>query len=264
MKSINFIVSTICTVIFCLWLFSCKPQTAKPVILLVSSATTYQEVLLELGKLYQQEKPNITINYNFGPSIFLKEQIKKGVPVDIFFSVSNTTMDDLQSLGLLIAETRQNLPLTNQLVLIVPQDSTLQISNFKDLINEKIKRVALGQEKLLAGINAKETLTSLGIYDRVKNKGIFAGDDIRQILKAVETKKVDAGITYLTEAKLSDRVKVVAIAPENTHSPIVYNVAVIKGCQNVPEAKEFIQFIKSEKGEAISEKYGFTIIKQSS
>ncbi len=102
------------------------------------------------------------------------------------------------------------------------------------------------------------------MYDRVKNKGIFAGDDIRQILKAVETKKVDAGITYLTEAKLSDRVKVVAIAPENTHSQIVYTVAVIKGCQNVPEAKEFIQFIKSEKGKAVAEKYGFIIIKQSS
>lgn len=261
MKSRNFIVLTICTVIFCLWLFSCKPQTAKPVILLVSSATTYQEVLLELGKLYQQEKPNITINYNFGPTIFLKEQIQKGVPVDIFFSVSNTAMDNLQSQGFLIPQTRQNLPLKNHIVLIVPQDSTLVISNFQDLINEEIKRVALGNEKLLVGIHTKETLTSLGIYDRVKNKSVFAGDDIRQILKAVETKKVDAGITYLTEAKLSDRVKVVAIAPENTHSQIVYTAAVIKGCQNVPEATQFIQFINTEKGKAISKKYGFTVIK---
>ncbi|MBD2181417.1 molybdate ABC transporter substrate-binding protein [Planktothrix sp. FACHB-1355] len=260
MKKQRALVLIISIAIINLVFLSCNLQQAKPVALLISAATSYQEVLTEIGKIYKQENPHVTLSYNFGPSLFIKEQILKRIPIDLIIFASKVGKNDPELLNLLIPETLQTMPIKNPLVLIADGDSTIPIFNFQDLVNEKVKKIAMGNEKLLVGMQAKETLISLGIYDRLKNKAIFTGEDIRQILKAVETNEADAGITYLTEAKVSDKVKIVAIAPENTHFQIIYNAAVVKRCQNVPEAQKFIQFLSSETGKEIAKKYGFTLI----
>lgn len=72
---------------------------------------------------------------------------------------------------------------------------------------------------------------------------------------------VDAGIVYATDAKISNQVQVVATAPENTHKPIIYQVAAIKRTQNPEAAKEFIQFLFSNSAKDTFKKYGFQIAK---
>lgn len=246
---------------FCAWIVSCHLTTSKPVALIVSAAGSYRNVLAEINELYKQENSNVLITYNIAGSGFLRQQIEQGAPVDIYMPAIALEMDRLQSLGLVLPETRQNL-LRNQIVLILPKESTIPISKFEDLIDERIKRVAIGKETVATGIYTKQILTFLGIYEQVKKKGIVAEEDIRQVLKTVESKNADAGITFLTEAKLSNKVKIVAIAPANSHKPVILSIAVLKRCQNVPEAKAFIDFMKSEKAQYIFNKYGFSIVKQ--
>ena len=85
-------------------------------------------------------------------------------------------------------------------MLVVAKDSRLGLATFKDLTRPDVKQVALGEPATVpAGQYAKETLTSLGIYDAVKAKAILA-KDVRQVLTYVETGNVDAGIVYATEA----------------------------------------------------------------
>jgi molybdate transport system substrate-binding protein len=96
----------------------------------------------------------------------------------------------------------------------------------------------------------------LKIYDKVKSKAVF-GKDVKEVLTWVETKNADAGIVYETDAKLSDKVKIVTTAPSNTHKPVVYPVAVIKSSKNADAAKDFLNFVVSDKGKAVFEKYGF-------
>lgn len=244
----------------CFWAISCSLQQPKPAALIVSAAGVYRDVLAELEPIYKQKKPNVTITYNIAGSGLLRKQIEQGVPVDIYIPAIELEMDKLQSSGFVIPETRLNLT-KNKLVLIVPKESSIHISNFQDLMGERVKKVALGKETIAAGIYTKQVLTFFRIYDNLKNKGIFAEEDIRQVLKVVETKNADAGITFLTEAKLSNKVKIAAIAPENSHIPIVSPIAVLQNCDNVPEAKEFIQFLKSNEIALIFEKYGFTVVK---
>lgn len=239
------------------WIVSCTLTPPKPVALTVSSAIVYREVLPEITQLYKKENPNVTIISNLVISQILKIQIQQGVPADVAIS-AKSSMDDLQAEGLILPETRQDLT-RNKLVLIVHEDSKLPISNFQDLTSNRVEKVALGTGKLILGSLTKETLDTLGIYEQVQKKGVLAGEAARLILEAVETKKVDAGITYATEAKLSKKVKIVAIAPESSHSPIIYPVAVIKNSQNVAEAQEFIRFLKSPPVAAVLEKYGFTV-----
>lgn len=170
-------------------------------------------------------------------------------------------MNELQAKGLILPDTRQDV-VNTKIVLIVPKDST-GISDFKDLASDRVKTVALGDPKgPSAGIYTEETLTSLGILNQVKRKAVYSHETIRQVLRAVETKSVDAGIVYAVDAKTSNLVKVVATAPGNTHSPIVAPVAVLKNSKNIGEAKEFTQFLVSEKAGAVFEKYGFKQVEE--
>lgn len=257
-KVVIFLIGWITTL--SLGLVSCNLQQAQTVTLTVSAAAVYRDVLPEIDKLFQQEKPNIKITYNFAGSGFLRKQIEQGVPADIYIPGVAKEMNILQAKGFIIPETRQDLT-KNNIALIVPQNSTIPISDFQDLTSKQVKRVALGSENVSAGVYTKEALISLKIYDPVKKKGVFAQEDIREVLRAVETRNVDAGITFLTEIKLSNKVKLVTIAPESSHSPVISPIVVLKSCQNISEAKEFIQFLKSNEAATVFKKYGFTIVK---
>ena len=81
--------------------------------------------------------------------------------------------------------------------------------------------------------------------------------DVRQVLAYVETGNVDAGIVYETDAKQSNSVKIVATAPEKSHSPVVYPVAVLKDSKNTAQAQEFVQFLSSDRAGDVFAKYGF-------
>lgn len=246
----------------CLLLVSCQPinqlstsKTETETTLTISAASSLKDVMGDIKQLYTQEKPTVTITYNFGASGALQQQIEQGAPIDIFISAATKQIDTLQEKKLLIDDTRKNL-LTNKVVLIVPTNNP-GISDWKNLTDSKIKQVAFAEPgSVPAGKYAQEVLTSLGIFDKVKVKTVFA-KDVRQVLNYVETGNVDAGIVYQTDAKLSKKVRVVAIAADNLHSPIVYPVALLKRSQNQATAREFIQFLDSKQSTDVFEKYGF-------
>lgn len=75
----------------------------------------------------------------------------------------------------------------------------------------------------------------------------------------METGNVDAGIVYTTDARQSNRVRVVATAPTSTHSPIIYPVAVIRRSRQAEAAREFVTFLTSAQARTVFKRYGFTI-----
>ena len=223
--------------------------------LLVSAAASLQNSLEEIKPLYQK-KQNINLNYNFGASGALQQQIENGAPVDVFISAAKKQMDALESKGLILTGTRRNL-LKNRLVLIVPNSSN--ITNFKQLTDSQVKRIAIGEPKSVpAGQYAEEVLKNLGILSQIRPKFVL-GNNVRQVLAAVESGNADAGIVYTTDAKTSQQVKVVATAAENLHSPIVYPIAVLKSSKNSSAAKEYVQFLAGSQVRKVFDKYGFGI-----
>lgn len=225
--------------------------------LTVSAAISLKDALDDAKQTYTSANPNVAIVANYGASGSLQLQIEQGAPVDVFLSAAPKQMDALETKGLLLEGTRRDL-LRNEVVLIVPKDSTLGISSFQDLTHANVKQVALGEPVTVpAGQYAKEVLTSLGIYDAVNSKAILA-KDVRQVLTYVETGNVDAGIVYATDAMSSTKVKVVATAPAKSHAPVIYPVAVIKASKNPAAARAFLDFLASPQGRAVFQKYGFT------
>lgn len=221
----------------------------------VSAAISLKDALEEISHLYTLEHPSAEVHFNLGGSGTLQRQIEQGAPVDIFISASPKEMDSLQSQGLLVSDTRRDL-VKNSVVLIVPAGSA-NISSFQDLAKAAVKTVAVGEPQTVpAGKYAQEVLTHFGIYDQLKPKLVLA-KDVRQVLTYVETENADAGIVYATDAKISKKVTVVATAPEDSHSPVVYRAAVIKNSKNPAGAKAFLEFLASEKARTVFQKYGF-------
>lgn len=228
-----------------------KPQQE----LTVSAAVSLKDALDEIAQLYGTEKPSVALHFNLGGSGTLQRQIEQGAPVDVFISASPAEMDGLGAKGLLQHGTRENL-VANRVVLIVPSGST-RVASFQDLAQPQVKLIAIGEPQTVpAGKYAQEVLTHLEMYDQLKPKFVLA-KDVRQVLTYVETGNVDAGIVYVTDARSSQKVKVVATAPPNSHSPVTYPVAIIKASRNLSAAKEFEAFLEGARAQGVFQKFGF-------
>ncbi len=230
--------------------------------LTVSAAASLKDSIEEIKPLYQQEHPESEIIYNFASSGSLQRQIEQGAPVDVFISAATSKMDALEKQSLLLTETRRDL-LKNQMVLITPTDhnkNNLKLDNFDDLTNKEITTIALGQpESVPAGKYAQEVLNSFKITDRVNSKAVY-GKDVRQVLNYVATGNVDAGIVYRTDAQVADNVQIVATAPETSHSPVIYPVAVIQNSDYPEAATELVEFLTTPETQALFENHGFVSV----
>ncbi len=237
---------------------SASPQKTVEASLTVSAAASLKDALEEIKEIYSQEKPDIAITYNFDSSGSLQQQIEQGADVDVFISAASKQMDELDKKGLIDESSRKDI-LKNSVVLVIPKGST-GVTDFKDLAEDTVKKVALGEPKSVpAGQYAEEVLTKFGILEKVKPKSVY-GKDVKAVLTWVETGDADAGIVYETDAKISEKVKIAAKAPEDSHKPVVYPAAIIKASKNQDASGEYMSFLSGDKAKAIFEKYGFTFI----
>lgn len=241
-----------------LLLTSCTKATeeSKNTQLTILAAASLTDVMEELAKQYKLVEPDVSLTFSYGSSGTLQTQIEEGAPADIFLSAATKQMDALETKGLLNDQTRIDL-LWNELVLIIPMDSKQRISSFDDVANSKVKNIALGEpDGVPAGHYAEEVFDSLGILEDIKEKANY-GSDVKQVLTWVETKEVDCGVVYVTDAYSNKKVTIVCQAPEHTHSDIIYPAAVLKKSNYTEDAKAFLEYLSSEEAKKIFKEYGF-------
>lgn len=249
---------TLFIILIVLWLSQltgCGETPRKEII--VSAAASLQEVMNEIVREYAEDKKDVKIIMNFGSSGTLQNQIEQGAPVDVFISAGKRQMDVLETKSLLLANTRIDL-LGNEMVLITAKDNNM-LSSLDDLTKPELKQIAIGTpETVPAGKYAKEALVSLGYWDSLAPKYVFA-KDVKQVLAYVETGNAEAGIAYLSDSRTSDKVKVVLAIPPDTHDPIIYPASVIADTKQKEAAKDFLQYLQGSEAEKIFVKYGFKV-----
>lgn len=237
-----------------------QPTTADST-LLVSAAASLKEVLEEIEPLYQKTRSDIDLTYNFGASGALLQQIEQGAPADIFISAARRQMDTLDQKSALVPGTRGNLA-NNRLAIVAPKVSRKAssiVTNFSSLKEPEIKRVAIGEPRSVpAGQYAEQILQKLNLLNELRSKFVYA-NSVRQVLAAVESGNADAGFVYITDAKISDKVKIAVIADDSLHSPIVYPMAVLKSSKNVDAAKSFLQYLSGNEARGVLREYGFIV-----
>jgi molybdate transport system substrate-binding protein len=226
--------------------------------ILVSAAASLTDALKEISTGYQSKSKH-TVKFNFGPSSGLARQIEEGAPADMFFSADLPQMDALDKKDRLEPGTRKNL-LSNQLVIIVPEDSKLAISSPKDLFKAEVKRIVLAEPATVpVGVYTTKYLTDEGLWDRVKPK-VVPVQDVRATLASVESGNVEAGFVYKTDAAVSRKVKIVYEVPMDKGPKITYPVAIVKESKRKDAARDFMNFVISPAAKQAFKKYGFIVL----
>ncbi|WP_223069449.1 molybdate ABC transporter substrate-binding protein [Paenibacillus caui] len=229
----------------------------EPVELLISAAASLTESLDELKTIYEADHSNVKLTYNFGASGTLQQQIEQGAPADVFLSAGTKQMNSLLKEGYIAPDLTKNF-LTNELVLIVPQNGSVQIDSLEDLNDSQVGNIAIGTpESVPAGKYAEQTLTFYKLWDGLAPK-LVQTKDVKQVLSYVETGNADAGFVYKTDAASSKGVKIVLSTDPESHDAIEYPAGVIKDSKHPEEAKAFYDFLLSDKAQQVFEKYGFT------
>jgi molybdate transport system substrate-binding protein len=237
-----------------------KPEASqveqnKPVELMVATAPSLKGSLDEITGLYAAKNPQVKIVYNYGSSGTLQTQIEQGAAADIFISQGKPQMDALEQKGLIKKDSRVNL-LGDELVLIVNKSNT-SVNSFEDLTKPEVKQIGIGEaESVPAAKTTKETLTTLKLWDTLQPK-LVVGKDLMQVMAYVETGNAEAGFVWDTIAITSDKVKIVAAAPANSHAPVVLPAAIVTASKNSEAAAKFLEYLKSDEAMKVFNKNGF-------
>jgi molybdate transport system substrate-binding protein len=234
-----------------------RPALAAPPTVLAAASLT--DAFTAVGDAWKEKGHEAPV-FSFAGSSALAQQIESGAPAAIFASADETWMDELASKDLIVPESRVS-PVGNSVVLIAPADSALgpvTIDASLDLegLLGADGRIALADpDSVPVGRYAKESLAHLGLWAAAEPR-LARTDDVRAALALVETGEVPVGIVYSTDAAISDKVKILGTFPAETHTPVTYPFALIRGADDA-DARAFFDFLTSEEGLAIIESYGF-------
>ena len=223
--------------------------------IIVSAAASLNNAFTEIGKEYEKANAGQKVNFNFGSSGALLQQVARGAPVDVFVSADPETMDRAAKQNLIVRTTRHDI-VRNTLVVIAPKGAQSAPKSLDGLKDPGITRLAISNpESVPAGRYSKEALQAADLWDAIKGKSLNT-QNVRQSLDYVARGEAEAGFVYITDAAIMrDKVQVLFEVP--TRTPILYPIAAVKGGGNENFALKFIEYVRSEAGQQILAKYGF-------
>ena len=240
----------------CVWLIAPFARAAgEPITVFAAASLT--NALEEIDRTYTKGSGS-AVKESFASSSALGRQIEAGAPAQIFISADMKWMDYLARKGLVAAQ----IPLlSNELALIAPVDSAIPPRAI-DRGFEWLRllghdgRLAVGDpDHVPAGIYAKEALRNLGAWKDLEPR-LARADDVRGALAFVDRGDAPLGIVYVTDARVSPKVKIVGVFPASSHSPIVYPAAIVKGSES-PIVQNYYRYLQSKEARSVFARYGF-------
>jgi len=230
-----------------------RPRSATSEIT-VAAAADLIPALEQMGGEFERAH-GTKVTFSFGSTGLLSRQIENGAPMDLFMSASAEYINQLESKGLILTDTKA-VYARGRITLWTPRDSRLRIEKVADLIRPEIKRIAIANpDHAPYGIAAREALQNAGVWESVKSKLVYA-ENIRQTLQFAQTGNVEVAIVALSLSQGSDGHWV--LIPEELHHPLDQVLAVIKGTKNEKGAREFAEFAQGQRGREILRQYGFS------
>ena len=249
---------TLYFIVISIFLFSCLKNKEEKDDIIIFASASLMNPLIEICTNYEKETGK-RIGCTFDSSGRLRKQIQSGAYSDLYFSASAREMNILKSIDLLYNDSITNV-LKNDIVLVVPKNSNIYLDSFWDLTNDYVRKIAVGESMTSSiGQYTEEILKKFDIYDMISDKIIY-GKDIKEVIDLVKNDKIDCGIVYITEAILNNNNDLQIAAEPKTHTDIVYSIAVLKKSLKEKEARDFINYLFSEKSINILKDYGFGMV----
>jgi len=209
--------------------------------------------LLEDNREVIESAAGMPVTFVFGSSGQLQEQVLAGASYGLFLSADVRYIDALEDAGRVAADGRAAYGVGA--LALVWRDGMPAITEPTDLRRADIRRIAIANPGHAPyGRAARETLTSLGLWDELEPRTVLA-EHVRQATDYVRTGNADAGLVALALIYGDDRPFL--LIDESLHEPIVQAGAVIAESGHEDAARKVLAFLVRPEGQRLLADYGF-------
>ena len=227
----------------------------------IAAASSLKFAFEEIAKEFHRENLKTPVRLTFGSSGNHFGQIKNGAPFDIFFSADRGYPEELAKAGL-GAQGESMVPYAlGRLALWASKRSQLnpELNQIRVVLDSRVQKVSLANPRHAPyGRAAVEILRHYGLFQRIKSK-LVMGENIAQAAQFTQSGAAQAGIVSLSMA-IADSMKKTGVyweVPPLTHKPVVQGLILLRNGRNLQGARRFAEFILSERGRSILNRWGF-------
>lgn len=230
-------------------------RPAQPV--RVAAASDLKFVMDELAGRYRQQS-GVRVQVSLGSSGQFAQQIRQGLPVDLYLSADESYVFQLAEAGL--TQGKGVVYALGRIAVIVPAPSPVTLA--PDLAP---LRAALPGMRAFAIANpahapygraAQQALERLGLWPAVRGR-LVLGENVAQATQYVTSGAAQAGITAwsLALAPAVSKLTRSMVLPADLHLPMRQRMVLLRGA--APEAAGFYDFLQSGAARAALQRHGF-------
>ena len=244
---------------------SCSPS--EPVLnsetaeISIFAAASLRDSLLELGKRFRDEGPDVELIFNLAGSNTLAQQILAAPKADLFLSANEHWMDRVEKEGKTYPLSRVSL-LSNTLVIVSNDESNWNISDPSDLCHLDFRFLSIAEPNAVpAGRYAKAwlkgiTCSDVSLWETVRER-VAGALDVRAALNLVKSDRSIIGIVYGSDATVSTGIRVLYEVDPNSGPDISYSMAILAERTVQAETRAFYRFLLEPDAAVIFRRYGF-------
>lgn len=230
-------------------------RPARPV--RVAAASDLKFAMDELAGRFRRET-GVVVQVTFGSSGQFAQQIRQGLPVDVYLSADEDYVFQLADAGL--TQGRGVVYAHGRLAVIVPKSSPVGLEPGLASL-----RAALPGIRAFAIANpahapygraAQQALERLGLWAAVRSK-LVLGENVAQASQYVTSSAAQAGITALSLALAPPVAGLTRsmVLPADLHAPMRQRMVLLRAA--APQAAGFFQFLQGAAARVILLRHGF-------
>jgi molybdate transport system substrate-binding protein len=245
-----------------LGLAACLAMFAGPVLAQGPAATLTVFAAADLGPAFRQLIPvfersaGATVVLVPGSTGTLTQQIRNGAPADLFFSASDSAIDDLAKEGLILAESRA-IYARGRLVIAGLKSGAVRPGTLQGLGDPKIRRIAIANPAHAPyGLAAQQALQAAGVWPAIEPKLVY-GENVQQALQFVQSGSADAGI--VARSLVDTQEFAWTFVDSSLYAPLNQTAAVLSRTKQPALALSFLEFVKGPRGREVLKRFGLLL-----
>ena len=223
----------------------------------IAVASNFLLPLKELSRKFKESTRHKVVVIS-GSTGKLYAQIKQGAPFDILMAADSLRPELLEKEGIGVPGSRFTYAVGR--LALWSADSTLPLKNDLQVLNHKnFRYLAIANRKTAPyGKAAEQVLRKKGFWEQIQNR-LVRGENISQTFQFVMTGNADIGLIALSQLRKNQGLGFSWIVPQEWHDPIQQQGILLKRAKTNKAARQFLNFIKSNRIQKQIESYGYSL-----
>jgi len=226
------------------------PEETTSRALTVFAAASLQRPFEELGRLFEDTHPGVTVRFSFGGSSGLVAQLSEGAPGDVLATANEPTMADAVKDGLVAGDSQPFA--SNTLEVVVPADNPAGVRTLADLAKPGTQVVLCAP-----AVPCGAASTALEKAAGVDIKPVSEEQSVTDVLGKVRSGEADAGLVYVTDVASAGAEVTGIDVPEAAAVVNTYPIATLRDAADADLAAEFVALVTGTAGLEVLADAGF-------